>query len=244
MKNERPKAIRKPSNPIIAPKQIQEAVVVDGRCIIIGAGEFFGLKMLPEEGDLVIAADGGLDNLASGNNSIKPDILLGDFDSVNPDGEINFFNNKTVGLQTEIIPFPKEKDDTDMMLSVKEGYARGYRRFAIYGGTGDRPDHFVANLQTLVYLSRREARGWLFGKNYKITSVSNGKLNFNARESAVISVFAFDGKAEYVNLTGLKYAMSGGTIPTDFPIGVSNQAVGGLIEIEVGRGTLIVIAYD
>lgn len=170
---------------------------------------------------------------------VRPEI-----DSINPDGKINYINGGSVGMNTEIIRFPKEKDDTDMMLAVKEGLARGYRDFRLYGGTGGRIDHFLANLQTLVYLTRRGANGWLYGDGYAVTAVTNGRLWCSARAGASVSVFAEGGLAEGVTLSGLKYALSGATVYPDFPIGVSNEASGGTVGIEVARGTLIVVIYD
>ena len=48
-------------------------------CYIFGAGLFFGLSSRPKPGDLVIAADGGLNYLQE--LGIRPDVILGDFDS-------------------------------------------------------------------------------------------------------------------------------------------------------------------
>ena len=50
------------------------------RCIIVGAGDFFGLDELPSGEDILIAADAGLENLKA--YGIVPDIILGDFDSL------------------------------------------------------------------------------------------------------------------------------------------------------------------
>ena len=51
-------------------------------CYIVGAGELHG-RPEPKNGDLVIAADGGLDSLMS--LGITPDLVLGDMDSVSAD---------------------------------------------------------------------------------------------------------------------------------------------------------------
>lgn len=213
-----------------------------GKCIIVGAGDFFGLRRAPVGGDLLIAADGGLDSLAA--CSLTPDIVLGDFDSLNPDGMHDFINGGTVGVGTEILKFPEEKDDTDMMLAVKEGLGRGYAEFELYGGTGGRIDHLLANLQTLVYLTRRGASGWLYGKDYAATAVTNGRLWFHARKDAIVSVFAEGGSAEGVTLSGFKYPLSSATLFPDFPLGVSNKASGGTSCVEVRRGTLLAVIYD
>ena len=50
------------------------------RCIIFSAGTFFGLRQRPVPDDFVIAADAGY--LACLVAGVTPDLLLGDFDSM------------------------------------------------------------------------------------------------------------------------------------------------------------------
>ena len=52
------------------------------RCFIFAAGSFYGLRERPVPGDLVIAADAGY-RICRGEG-IVPDLLLGDFDSMEP----------------------------------------------------------------------------------------------------------------------------------------------------------------
>lgn len=121
------------------------------RCFIFAAGTFYGLRRKPEEPeDLVIAADAGYRTCRE--LGIVPDLLLGDFDSMEqPEDFANIHRS------------PVEKDDTDTMLAVKTGLEQGCGEFYLYGGTGGRRlDHTLANLQTLLYLRRRGARGYLY----------------------------------------------------------------------------------
>ena len=97
-------------------------------CFIFGAGPFFGLPVSPAPGDVVFAADGGYRHCQAAG--LQPDLLLGDFDSLND-------LPKGIPIHT----FPVEKDDTDTMLAIKYGLKEGYRTFHLYGGTGGRPDH-------------------------------------------------------------------------------------------------------
>lgn len=213
-----------------------------GRCIIVGAGDFFGLRRNPGHGDLLIAADAGLYNIAK--CGLTPDIILGDFDSLDPDINSDLMGGEAAEKKPEIVRFPIEKDDTDMMLGIKEGLSRGYTGFELYGGTGERIDHLLANLQTLAFLSCRGAEGWLYGENYAVTAISNGHINFSARAGATVSVFAYGGPADGVTLSGFKYTLEGATLSPDFPLGVSNIADGGNAFIEVTSGTLLVVIYD
>ncbi len=206
---------------------------IDAKCTIVGAGDFFGLRTPPKRGDLLIAADGGLDKLSG--YSITPDIIMGDFDSIK--GGVS-------DLKAEIIRFPKEKDDTDMMLAVKEGLVRGYKDFRLYGGTGGRVDHFTANMQTLVYIARHGAIGWLYGEDFAVTAITDGRLGFNAREGAPVSIFAADGTAYGVTLSGLYYELSNAALSPDFPLGVSNKGLGGTACVEVKKGALLIVIYD
>ena len=50
------------------------------RCFIFAAGTYYGLREKPEAGDLVLAADAGYQICRREN--IVPDLLLGDFDSM------------------------------------------------------------------------------------------------------------------------------------------------------------------
>ena len=95
-------------------------------CFIFGAGPFFGLPVSPAPGDVVFAADGGYRHCQAAG--LQPDLLLGDFDSLND-------LPKGIPIHT----FPVEKDDTDTMLAIKYGLKEGYRTFHLYGGTGGRP---------------------------------------------------------------------------------------------------------
>ena len=57
----------------------EQQKISEKACYIVGAGSFEKLDSLPQEGDLVIAADGGYAYLKQ--LGIQPDVLLGDFDS-------------------------------------------------------------------------------------------------------------------------------------------------------------------
>lgn len=182
----------------------------------------------PEEGDLLLAADGGLVHLE--RQGLVPHLIVGDFDSL---GHVPEGNN--------IIRHPVEKDDTDTMLAIKTGLERGYRDFVLYGCLGGRLDHAYANLQALVFLARRGAAGWLLGGGLAVTAVRNGRLEFGAGREGVISVFCPDGEARGVTLTGLHYPLRDAVLTSAFPLGVSNRFTGAAASVSVEDGTLLVL---
>ena len=197
------------------------------RCLIFCAGGFDRLLTPIEDGDKIIAADGGY--LHTQKLGVKANILLGDFDSLGycPDG-------------AEV--FPVEKDDTDAMLAVKKALELGCREIHIYGGMdGDRPDHTLANYQTLGYLARHGARGYLIGLSHIATVISGETVQFSSDAEGILSLFCLGSDAGGITLTGLKYNMENGTLTSDFPLGVSNHFTGSAATVTVKSGWVLAL---
>ena len=88
------------------------------RCFIFAAGTYYGLRQAPEKGDLVIAADAGY--LACCQAGLTPDLLLGDFDSM--EAPANFPNLRRA---------PVEKDDTDTISCVNKAFELGFKKIIL-----------------------------------------------------------------------------------------------------------------
>ena len=196
-----------------------------GKCLIFCAADFDSLAAPVETTDYILAADGGLRHLQQ--LGIRPHGILGDFDSLGfvPEG-------------AEV--FPVEKDDTDSMLAVRRGLEAGYREFYLYGALdGERLDHTVANYQTLQFLAEHNAFGYLIGKNYIVTVVSNQRLRFPAQAEGILSLFCMGADAKGVTLEHLKYPLTNGSLTAGYPLGVSNAFVGEEASVTVAQGTLL-----
>jgi len=199
-----------------------------GSCYILGAGSFYGASKTIKKEDYVIAADGGYAHCKKLN--IVPDILIGDFDSLAEKPDIE-----------NVIQLKPEKDDTDMMVAVKYGLEKGYKTFYIYGGTGGRFDHTLANLQTLVYISKQGATGFLMGKQNTTTAITNSEISFDKSMEGFVSVFSHNAITTGVNIVGLKYPLKNKTLTNDLPLGVSNEFSEKKSTISAQNGTLIII---
>ncbi|MCM1487460.1 MAG: thiamine diphosphokinase [Firmicutes bacterium] len=198
------------------------------RCIIIGAGEYYGGAFEIKDGDYVISADGGY--LHCEKMGIKPDLAVGDWDSL-----------AAAPKGCEIFDLPVEKDDTDTLAAIRIGLEKGFDEFHILFGTGGRLDHTLANMQCLVYLADCGKRGYLYGKKQVVTAVRNESVSFSEKAAGDISVFAADGTACGVTETGLKYSLDNYDVTSAFPIGVSNSFVGTRSVISVKNGALYII---
>ena len=196
-------------------------------CYVIGAGECPCLDIKPKPGDYVIAADGGYDSALRFN--IPVDMLIGDMDSI-----------KTKRQHPNVFRYPEKKDDSDMMLAVKEGMKRGFKTFSLWGGLGGRIDHTFANIQTLIFISKRGGRGFLTDGKTTMTAITDDEIHFESFLSGKISVFA-SGIAEDVCLKGLSFELSNVVLSDDFPLGLSNEFIGRDSIVSVGHGTLVLM---
>ena len=198
------------------------------RCEIVGAGDFVCFQENHQQGAFLIAADGGYTHL--NNIGIKPDLIIGDFDSV---GEIP--------KSDHLVSLPKEKDDTDMLSAVEEGIKRGYKEIHLFGGTGGRLDHTFANIQVLVSLAEKKCQGFLYEKNMVLTVIKNSKFVIPARQKGIVSVFSITDIAKGVHVHGLKYELNNALLRNFYPIGVSNEFRGQDVEISVLDGSLLIM---
>lgn len=195
-------------------------------CVVV-ASMYEPNLFIPED-SFIIAADKGFETLQK--NGIVPDLTVGDFDSLG-----------YVPQSVNFLQSPAEKDDTDMLLAVREGIKRGYEKFILYGGIGGRIDHTFANIQTLAFLKENKASAVLFGEKTAVTLLKNETIRFSSAEKGYISVFAYGEKAEGVTESGLKYSVRDATLLDSFPMGVSNEFVGTESEISVQDGRLLVV---
>ena len=203
---------------------------MNGTCIIVGAGEFAEKTIEKRENDILIAADGGVKNLES--IGIAPDIVVGDFDSLGYEPD---FEN--------LIRLPKEKDLTDTAVAIETGLSQGYKKFRIFGGTGGRTDHTIANIQNIVNLAKKGFYAELVDEKQVYTALVNGEISFDESYLGYISVFSYSDISNGVFESGLKYNLNNETLYSTNPIGVSNEFIGKKTKVGVKDGILLII-YD
>ncbi len=176
----------------------------------------------------IIAADGGADLL--GSFRVKPDIIMGDFDSCK---EISEYN-------CDIITFPPEKDDTDLMLAAKKALELGYTRIKLLGVTGGRLDHTLAAIQTLEYLYENGADSVILDDRNAVYIQKKGCKKYKPDERCYFSVLALTYEA-VISERYVKYEIERHTISRSFPLGISNEFTDKSAEIEVFGGKILVI---
>ena len=239
----------------------KEKIEKPGRCIIVGAGDFFGLPFPLKTEDYVIAADAGYENLRALN--ITPDLIVGDFDSMKVEGvrgvtgpvkDLDIYADaekadyihhlrriELDGVEARVID--PIKNDPDMLACVRIGIEKGYRAFHLVGGTGKRMDHSIANLQVLGFLAQQGMQGYLYGEHQLVRAIRNETVHFPKGMQGYFSALSLSDVCRGVTEKGFKYIVNEVDLNNCMPTGLSNEFVGTEAEISVREGTLLLI-YD
>lgn len=131
---------------------------------------------------------------------------------------------------------------TDTFAAANEGLKRGCSFFYIYCGTGGEIDHTLANIQTLIYLSGKNKRVFLFDGVKVITAVSGGgKICFSDKARGRISVLCAGSESLGVDIRGLLYEASSLDLKNSFPLGARNEFTGKESSVFVKQGCLLIV---
>ncbi len=199
------------------------------KCMIVGAGEFEETALPVEDGDFLIAADGGLVYLEKLH--IRPHMVIGDFDSL-----------KRLPVHPNVLKLPVVKDDTDMGAAIAEGERRGYDTFYLYGGCGGRIDHTLANLQLMARLAKAGKEAVLIGNRQEIRIVQGpARMVYPPDTKGTISVLAYSERCTGVYERGFQYSLTDYTMTNDVPLGVSNAFIGEEATLSVETGLMLII---
>lgn len=180
----------------------------------------------------VICADGGYETALK--YKIKPDFIVGDFDSsqIKPDSKL-----KNVKI------LPAEKDVTDTMYAAYVGLKLGFREFIMVGCLGGtRYDHTVANYNVMLYVANKGGTAVMVDETSKTFMLRGRKLILKEMKGCIVSVFPFGTTSCNVSYRGLKYPLHEDTLTAgDSLMGVSNEVVEDLAEIRMHAGYALVI---
>ena len=121
----------------------KKASIITGGCL---NEEFLAhyLDRHPEE--LCIVVDGALE--VTHRLGVKPDFIVGDFDTVNHD-LLEHYDREI------ILRHPPEKDQTDTELAIETALGAGCRELVFFGATGSRLDHSLGNIFLLESLLKQ-----------------------------------------------------------------------------------------
>ena len=184
----------------------------------------------------LIACDRGMEFFW--RNALRPDLILGDFDSVDRAVLESFRKQTDVRLEQ----FPAKKDWTDTELAVRRALELGADRIDLVGATGSRLDHVFGNLQLLALGLEQGVQILLMDANNRIRLIDR-PLTLKKKEQFgdFVSLIPHGGAVCGLTLTGMKYPLEDGTLTPDISLGISNEIADEEATISFTQGALFVM---
>lgn len=186
--------------------------------------------------NLIIAADSGIEFLY--RHQMKPDILVGDFDSAD-ENIVAFYREDP---EVEFREFQPEKDDTDTEIAILLAIERGAEEVHLLGGTGSRIDHMMANVALLGLLLERQIPAFLADAQNRVRLINQRTvLQKDTQYGDYVSLLPFMGEVTGLTLTGFKYPLLDFTMGGCHSIGISNEIEEPEAVITMKSGSLLVV---
>lgn len=203
--------------------------------LIVGNGEETAKRIIENiKYDYLICADGGLEKVS--NYGIIPDIIIGDFDSV--DGNVL----KQYESKIPVKKFPSEKDFTDMELAVELAISKGYKNIILTGASGSRLDHTLGNILLMEKYFKNGVSISIIDNNNEMKIISdNAELFIEYKEGYYISIIPITESIQGLCLEGFKYNLDNVDVKRGSTLCISNQIKDNKGKITLRKGRAIVI---
>ncbi len=198
------------------------------------------IRPLLPQASKTIAANGGSQHLFALNH--PPDVIIGDLDSLV--GEVREWAETAV---SQIISYPREKDETDLELALIyaanllfEAIAENKGEIRIFGALGGRLDQTVANILLLAHPSLKGIDVQLVDEQQRAWLVTDN-VSFNGELGDLVSLIPLGGDVHIQQTVGLHWSLKNEPLFFGPARGVSNEIVGKEVEVVVKNGRLLCI---
>lgn len=187
-----------------------------------------------KKSDFIICSDSGANTLYK--YKIVPDILLGDFDSI--DKKVLAFYKENA--QCKINTFKSEKDFTDTEAAVYEAVKLKPDNIFMLGCTGTRLDHTLANLSMLKRCLDNNIHGYIIDEN-NIVDIHDKSFKLNGKNGQIFSLQCFGSEVKGLCIKGAKYKLECYNLKFADPRTVSNEFTDKPVYINFESGIVILI---
>lgn len=178
--------------------------------------------------ELVVAADSGFDSAIS--MGIKPDIIIGDMDSIKNKKKLNQYS------ADKVFQFSKDKDETDTELGIKYLHDHNYDEIILIGGGGGRMDHFLA----IVLLFDREFSPDIWYTHNTRFQKITGSCKVSSKKGQLVSFFPTGNGVCRMKSKGLKWPLDD-LVWCRGDMGISNIVTDNPFFVEMIEGKLIMV---
>jgi thiamine pyrophosphokinase len=206
------------------------------KIIIISGGNSPSKELLMKEiteDTFLIGADSGADCLYDYN--IKPDLLVGDFDSINKN-VFKYYEKSDCIIDI----YPTEKDSTDTEIAVQKALSMNPSEIVFLGCTGSRIDHLFGNIGMLKICLEYGVNACIKDKNNNIRLIDTPIL-LKGTVGDIFSVQSYGDEVVGLTIKGGKYPLNNYDLKIGESITISNEFASSEVQLEFKSGTLMVI---
>jgi len=184
----------------------------------------------------IISADSGLNVLY--RIGVVPDVILGDFDSVDSD----ILDSFRTYSKAQFYQYPTRKNFTDTELATDVACNAGAKEIIILGGTGYRMDHTLGVLFMLQKLEEKGVRTYVVDPKNVIRCLLPGRYDLHEYEfGKYLSLIPLTDTVTGVTLKGVSYETDGIDFVRTTTLGISNEITKEEAYLEFKYGTLLLI---
>lgn len=205
------------------------------KVLIVSGGKAPSKELLINEikdCSLIIGADKGCEALI--NNNIKPDYILGDFDSID-----NSIYQKLIDLNINRVQFNPEKDFTDSELALYKAMELGATKITLLGCTGTRIDHVFSNIGLLEKAIHHGVLCEIKDDNNRIF-LTDKPMTLKGEVGQTISFHSYKEVVKNFNIKGAKYPLINYDLNPFDGRTVSNEFLDSDITITFNKGKILV----
>jgi thiamine pyrophosphokinase len=197
---------------------------------IVANGDIFNYSLiysLLKKYSSIIAVDGGLVHLDKMN--ILPNLIIGDFDSA-PEHLLKKYS--TIPRKQ----YPRDKNETDLELSLKEIDPLKTNKITLFGALGKRGDHSLYNLSIVL---NSEKNVFMETETEIIFAIRGTNNRIDCFPGQTISFLSIGNSATGINSRGLKWELSSSNQPNKELMSLSNISLGLIVNVSIQKGTLL-----
>lgn len=210
------------------------------KTVIVSGGmleEEFVLPILKsEETEFIIGVDKGLEFLYE--HDIKPDYIVGDFDSVSRE-LVDYYREE---LNVPIREFNPVKDASDTEIALRLCLGLNRKSIWILGGTGNRIDHLWANVQCLQIALQAGADARIVDSHNQIRLLdSDITLKKSEAFGPYFSLFPLEMPVDELSIRGAKYPLQNHFLKPSDSLCVSNEFAEDEVTISFVYGKVILM---
>lgn len=203
------------------------------KIVIVANGQIESLDHISAyfENAFIISVDGGLNHLDK--LRIKPDVLIGDFDSVKPE-----ILRVYEGVQKYV--HPTRKDRTDLEIAIDYAIEMNPCEVILLGVTGHRIDHMITNIHLLKRFKNHGILAYVIDF-YNTIFYGEGSLEISGCIGDLLSIVPLSESVTGIKTSGLEYPLVNETLYFHESRGVSNVLISEKIRIKTESGEFLVI---